>query len=177
MDTNAPLSLVTASYSTRDGAVEDFSRVWATRYDGGFHHTALAVLTTAAGDELRVERANSTAKHLAWGGALLGGALFVLAPAAGVEMLAAVGVTGAGPIIRHFRQNTDAEELSAVADPLEEDAWSLVVVVVNRRGNVITPLLTQAGRSVSVDVQWAGLEEELCSDVTTSLSVAARIAS
>jgi hypothetical protein len=177
MDTNAPVSLVTASYSTRHGAVEDFGRIWGTRYDGQFHHTALAVLTRVSGRELRVERVNSTAKHLAWGGALLGGALFVLAPAAGAEMLAAVGVTGAGSIIRHVRENADADELAAVAGRLEEDTWSLVVVVVNRRGTVITPLLTHAHTSASVDMQWGDLEEELCSDVTTPLSVAARIAS
>jgi hypothetical protein len=67
METDAPVSLVTGSYRTRDGAVEDFGRIWGTRYGGQFHHTALAVLTRVSGRELRVERVNSTAKHLAWG--------------------------------------------------------------------------------------------------------------
>jgi hypothetical protein len=92
-------------------------------------------------------------------------------------MLAAVEVTGAGSIIRHFRENADAEELAAIAGRLEADTWSLVAVVVNRRGKEITQLLTHAHVSASVDMQWGDLEEELCSDVTTPLSVAARIAS
>lgn len=45
MNPNAPIPLVTASCSTRDGAVEDVTTVWGTRCDGGFHHTSIAVLT------------------------------------------------------------------------------------------------------------------------------------
>jgi hypothetical protein len=161
MDPNAPVSLVTASYSTRDGAVEDFRRVWGTRYDGEFHHTSIAVLTKGSDGELRVERTNSTAKHLVWGGALLGGATFVLAPTAGIGMLATFGTTGAPAIISHVREHADVEQLAGIAHLLEEDAWSLVVVAVNRRGEVTTPLLTHADRTASVDLPWGDLEEEL----------------
>ena len=120
MDPNAPITLVTESYSTRDRAVEDFTTVWSSRYDGDFHHTSVAVLTRDSSREFGVERNSSTAKHLAWGGALLGGALFTLAPAVGIGVLAAVGVTGAGAIIGHFRENADPAELAGIADLLEE---------------------------------------------------------
>jgi hypothetical protein len=78
---------VGASHSTLDRAVHDFNAVWSARQDGEFHYTSVAVLTKDSGGKLHVERNNSTAKHLEWGGALLGAARFVLAPAAGIELL------------------------------------------------------------------------------------------
>jgi hypothetical protein len=170
MKVNAPISLVTASYSAHDEAVADYQTVWGARHDDEFHHTALAVLTRDSGGALHVERNNSTAKHLVWGGALLGGALFVLAPTVGVEMLATVGLNGAGALIYHFRRNTDPAELAESADLLEDGASGLVVVVVNRRGAAMTPLLAHARRSSSVDMLWGDLEEELCRDFTTPLA-------
>jgi hypothetical protein len=172
MNPNTPMSLATASYGSRDGAVEDFSSVWSARYDGEFHHTSIAVLSRCPGRELRVERYNSTAKHLVWGGALLGGALFLLAPPAGIRMLAAVGPTGAGAIVSHLRDNTDPADLEGVADRLEESTWGLVVVAVNRGGEDVTGLLTHAERSASVDLPWGDLEEELGRDVTRPVLVA-----
>src|SRR5687768_3912965 len=104
MDVNAPIALIGAGYLDRDSAVDDFTSVWSRRHDGDFHHTAVAVLTRDPAGELYVERHNNTAKHLEWGGALLGSALVVLAPAAGVRLLAGVGWSGAGAMIGHFRQ-------------------------------------------------------------------------
>jgi hypothetical protein len=170
MDTNAPFSLVTASYGTRQAAVEDFTTVWGARHAGDFGHTSVAVLTRDSGRGFRVERHNSTAKRLLWGGALLGGPLFVLAPAAGVGILAAAGLTGAGAIIGHIHQNTQPEDLARLADLLEEGSWGLVVVTVNRRGEVVLPLLSHADRSSSVEMPWGDLEEELCQDLARPLS-------
>jgi hypothetical protein len=177
MNANAPISLVTASYRGRDGAVRDLETVWGSRGDGDFHHTAIALLTPDSDGTLRVERHHSTAKHLVWGGALLGGALFVLAPAAGVELLATVGLNGAGALIYHFRQNADPAQLAETALLLDEGTSGLVVVVVNRRGQEMTPFLTHAQRSSSVDMRWGDLEEELCRDFATPLTDTALLAS
>ncbi len=170
MTPDAPLSLVAAGYSTRAAALQDFTTVWGSRFEGDFHHTSVALLGRDSGRELRVERHSSTMKHLVWGGALLGGALVVLAPTTGVGMLAVVGVTGAGATIDHLHHNVDARELSGIADLLDESAWGLVAVVVNRRGTVMTRLLTRAARHFSIDMPWRDLEEELCHDVPKSLS-------
>jgi len=164
MDVNAPIALVGASYSTRDRAVHDFASVWAARDEGDFHHTSVAVLTRDCDGRLHVERHNSTAKHLEWGGALLGAALVVLAPTAGIEILAGVGWSGAGAMVGHFRQHADPEDLAAIAGVLEIGTSALVVVVVNRRGQVITPLLSHADERASVDMPWGDLEEELSAD-------------
>jgi hypothetical protein len=170
MKPDAPLSLVAAGYSTRGSALQDFTALWGSRFDGDFHHTSIALLGRDTRRELRVERHNSTAKHLVWGGALLGGALVVVAPTTGVGMLAAVGMTGAGAIIDHLRHHGDARELCAIADLLDESDWGVVAVLVNRCGEVMTPLLARADRRRSMDMPWGDLEEELCHDFSTPLS-------
>jgi hypothetical protein len=170
MKSDAPLSLVAAGYRTRGSALQDFTTLWGSRFEGDFHHTSVAVLGRDPRGELRVERHNSTAKHLAWGGALLGGALVVVAPTTGVGMLAAVGMTGAGEIIDHLRHHGDQRELSGIADLLDGSAWGLVAVVVNRRGKVVAPLLARADTRTSIDMPWGDLQEELCHDFSTPLS-------
>jgi uncharacterized membrane protein len=164
MNVTAPIALVAASYSSADDATRDFESVWASREAGGFHHTALAVLTKDDDGRLQVGRNNSTAKHLEWGGALLGGALFVLAPAAGVDVLASVGLSGAGAIIGHFRDNADPDELSAASDVLELGTSALVVVLVNLPGDRVTELIDHADQRSVVHMVWGDLEEELAHD-------------
>ncbi len=72
MDPNTPMVLAAASYASRDDAVEAFNIVWGARHQGEFDHMDVAVLTKDAAGELQVERHDSTAKHFAWGGALIG---------------------------------------------------------------------------------------------------------
>jgi hypothetical protein len=164
MDANAPIALIGASYNTVDSAERDFTAVWAARHGVGFHHTSVAVLTKGHEGNLRVERSNSTAKHLEWGGALLGGALFVLARPAGIGVLAAVGVSGASAIIAHLHQQARPEDLAEIAALLEAGAAGLVVVVLNRGGLEMMPLLEHAERWSSVDMVWGDLEDELAQD-------------
>jgi hypothetical protein len=177
MNPDAPISLLTASYSSREEAVQDLESVWGARHDGDFHHIAVALLNKSPDGTFGVERSNSTAKHLVWGGALLGGALFVLVPETGVRVFAAVGLDGAGALIYHFRRNADPRELADTALLLEEGNPGLVVVAVNRRGAALVPLLAHAHRSAWVDLLWGDLEEELCRDFRTQDAHLARIAS
>jgi len=170
MKVDAPIALISASYSDRDRAVDDFEAVWRVRHEGDFHHTAIALLASDGAHGLHVERTNNTAKHLEWGGALLGAPLFVLAPETGTELLAAVGLSGAGAIACHVRLNASPVELATSARVLRSGACSLVLVVVNRRGEEVTQLLTQADRTSSVDLVWGDLEEELSRDFATPMS-------
>jgi hypothetical protein len=164
MDVNAPIALIGATYGDQESAAHDFATVWASRHDGDFHHTSAAVLSKDPDGCLHVERHNSTAKHLEWGGALLGAALVVLAPAAGIEILSRVGWSGAGAMVGHFRHQTEPEDLAAIASILAVGGCALVVVVVNRRASAVTPLLDQAEGRASVDMSWGDLEEELSVD-------------
>jgi hypothetical protein len=164
MNVNAPIALIGARYSTPERALQDYDRVWGARHDGDFHHTSVAVLAKGPDEDLHVQRSNSTAKHLMWGGALLGSALVVVAPPAGLELFAAVGLSGAGAIVGHFRRNASPERLAETALLLQEGASGLVVVVVNRPCADVNPLLTRADERASVDMVWGDLEEELSRD-------------
>jgi hypothetical protein len=176
VDVNAPIALIGASYRDRDSAVHDFTSVWAARHEGDFHHTSVGLLTRDCDGRLHCARHNSTAKHLEWGGALLGAGLAVLVPAVGTEILAVVGLSGAGAMVGHFRQHADPEDLAAIASVLEVGAFALVVVVVNRRGQELTPLLSHADGRASVDMPWGDLEEELSADFAHPTSGKALVA-
>jgi hypothetical protein len=164
MNVDAPIVLIGARYSTPERALQDYDAVWGARHDGDFHHTSVAILAKGPDGVLHVQRNNSTAKHLMWGGALLGSALVVVAPPAGLELFAAVGLSGAGAIVGHYRRNASPERLAETALLLQEGASGLVVVVVNRRSEGVTPLLTCAEERVTVDMVWGDLEEELSQD-------------
>src|SRR5688500_9773190 len=115
MRTTATITLTTATYSTHDDAMRDFDDTWSARHDGRLRHTATAVLTRDPHGFLRVERSRSTARHLAWGGALLGGALFLVAPATGVGVLTSLGLNGAGVFIAHFHDHLRPEDIASSA--------------------------------------------------------------
>jgi hypothetical protein len=166
VDVDAPLALIGARHGSRSRALDDFTSVWSTRNDGDFHHTSVAVLTRDSAGQLHVVRHNSTAKHLEWGGALLGSAVAVLDLAAGIEMLAGVGWSGAGAMVGHFHRHIDPEELAGIGALLHEGSAALVVVTVNRSAGLLTPCLTAADAQASVDLPWGDLEEELSANFT-----------
>ena len=79
MKADTPIVLAAARYGNREDAVFDFKTVWGAKTLGEFDHTAVAVLTKEEDGNLRVERHDTTAKHMAW----VGAALVVIAPPAG----------------------------------------------------------------------------------------------
>ena len=171
MDAATPLVLAVATYSNRDAAVQDFHVVWGAKHEGEYDHIAVAVITKDAAGQLQVERHDSTAKHLAWGGALLGAALVVVAPPVGVGMLAAGGaVAGAGGIVGHFWHNIPKDTVQDMGTLLADGESGLVVVAVNRKGEDITPLLANAEKKIVVDTLKGDLEsayEEAVKEATT----------
>jgi hypothetical protein len=169
MDANAPLSLLTAGYTSREAALRDFQALWAARHDGGFHHTSIALLGRGPDGRLHVERSSSTAKHLSWGGALLAGPLSVLAPATGAEMLTVVGLSGAGVLIEHLRQHARPDELRRSRNTLRTRPWSLLVVALDLRCQALTAHMAQAVARSTVEMAWGDLEESLCQDFTRPL--------
>jgi len=158
MDASTPLVIAVASYASRDAAVQDFDTVWGAKHEGELDHIAVAVLTKDAHGQLEVERHDSTAKHLAWGGALLGAAVAVVAPPVGIGMLAAGGA-GAGGIVGHFWHNIPKETVREMSDLLAAGESGLVVVAVDRSGVDITPLLANAEKKVVVDSVKGDLEK------------------
>jgi hypothetical protein len=172
VNVNAPISLVVAAYRDLDAAAQDFTTVWSARTDGDFHHTSIALLNRDVDDDLQVELSDSTAKYLHWGGALMGGPVFLLAPAIGAKLLSVSGLAGAGAIIGHIRHNADPVALADAERLLQASPTSLVIVAVNRRAVDMTVLLERATMTSTVDMLWGDLEEELSQDFVKPLSEA-----
>jgi len=161
---DTPITLAVATYTDRGTAVNDFHRVMDAKSAGEFDHVAVAVLTKDRDGHVEIERHDSTAKHLAWGGAIIGGALFVLAPPLAPAALglgggaSAAGLAGAGGIAGHFWHNVPKETTRQMSDVLESGDSGLVVVAVNPSGNGITPLLSGAQKTVIDETTKGDLE-------------------
>src|SRR4249920_2079398 len=154
MNKETPITLAVATYGDRGTAVNDFDRVMDAKKGGSFDHVAVGVMTKGADGKVEIERHDSTAKHLAWGGALIGGALFVVAPPLAPAALglgggaSAAGLAGAGGIAGHFWHTIPKDTLREMSDTLEAGDSGLVVVAVNPRGSDLEGLLSGAQKVV-----------------------------
>jgi uncharacterized membrane protein len=160
MDPNTPMVLAGASFASRDDAVEAFKIVWGARHQGEFDHMDVAVLAKDANGELQVERHDSTAKHFAWGGALVGAALCIVAPPVGIAAVAvsAGAVAGAGGIVGHFWNNISKEKLGEISELIHSGEAALIIVAVNHKGTDIAPLLEKAKGKTIVETKAGDLD-------------------
>lgn len=132
MDPKTPMVVAAARYRDRADAVADFKDMWDAEKIGNFDHLAVAVLTKDEHGDLQLERHDTSAKHLAWGGALLGAALVVVAPPAGVSTLATIGgAAGAGGLVGHLWRNIPKDLAQEAGELLESGESGLLVVGVN----------------------------------------------
>jgi uncharacterized membrane protein len=160
MDPHTPMVMAAGKYASRDDAVADFQAVWDARHQGELDHTMVAVLTKDEAGDLQVERHNSTAKHLAWGGAALGAGLVLIAPAAGLAAVAAGGgaLAGAGGLVGHFWHTIPKEEIRQLSELLESGESGLFVIAVNTHDTDISPLLSHAVSSRVIETEAGNLD-------------------
>jgi uncharacterized membrane protein len=157
MDPNTPLVLAAARYGSREDAVAAYKIVWGARHQGEFDHMDVAVLTKDATGELQEERHDSTAKHFAWGGALLGAALVIVAPPVGIAAVAAGGAA-AGGLVGHFWHTISKEKLREVSELLDSGESGLLIVAVNHKGTDIAPLLENAEKKAVIETRAGDLD-------------------
>jgi len=169
MDDSTPITLAAAKYASRDAAVADYDNLWdvSRGNDDEFDHMALAVLTKDSDGKLQMERHDSTAKHFAWGGALLASALVVVAPPLGIAAVAGAGA-GAGALVGHFWHNISKDEVRAVGDLLAEGESGLLIVAVNKKGTDIKPLLGGAEKVQVTETTWGNLDAELDAEIAAA---------
>jgi len=149
MDPNTPMVLAAGRYNDRESAVQDFRDIWREKHKGEFDHIAAAVVTKNEQGELQVERHDSSGKHVAWGGALVGAALVVIAPPAGIGALATVGAfAGAGGIVGHLWRNIPKGQVTEASELLDSGESGLLVVAVNPLSD-LESLLSRADKSVT----------------------------
>jgi uncharacterized membrane protein len=161
MHNSARLVLAGARYTTRSDAVGAFKNVWSARHKGDYDHMAVAVLRKDGHGRVRVERHNSTTKHLECAGALVGAALASVAPPGAVVRSVATGAgVGAviGGIVGHFWHMIPNDNVAQMGEVLRSGESGLVIVAVNKKDADITPLLTYAEEKAVIETKASYLD-------------------
>ena len=144
-----PTTVAVATYATKEAATEDYKTVWDTKSGGQLDHVALALVGKDADGELEIDRHDTTAKHLAWGGGIVGALSLVVFTPVGVALAA-----GTGGLIGHFWHNIPKDDVRRMGDTLRAGEFSLMIVAVNPKGANIDALLANAvSKVVTDDVQ------------------------
>lgn len=143
---DAPTIVLVATYSSVYDAQNDHDSVLAMHKKGDLGHVASAVLNKGEKGDLEIYRYDTTSKHLAWTGAIIGGLLGVLVPPLGAAAVASsvigsmsagavlqAGVlAGFGGIVGHFWRNIPKKDLRELGDMLEDCDAALVVAAVDK---------------------------------------------
>ncbi|MDN4599021.1 hypothetical protein [Leifsonia virtsii] len=154
-----PTTVAVATYASRDAAVEDYEIIRGAKHQGELDHLAIAVVAKDDEGKLVVDRHDSTAKHLAWGGAIIGASLVVLVPPLGITTLAAAGagagavasagaLAGAGGLIGHFYRNIPKETVEEMGKTLSSGQAGLLIIAVDPKGLDVEALLTNAEKKI-----------------------------
>ena len=171
--TNQPVVLAVATYTARADADHDFDSAWLVGQEGRLDHVGAAVVEKGADGKLEIRRHDSTAEHLAFPGALLDGAITVIAPPLGIALLAPVLPTreawaGVGAIVDQFWHHIPRDTLRRLSDLLESGQAALVVVAVGGTAEEIAALLTHSTDKIVTDCSRADLEADLAAARTTA---------
>jgi len=161
MDPNTRLLLVGARYPNRDDAAHDFERLWGARHKGKYDHVSVALLTKDADGELQVEQHDSTTKHAAWGGAVLGAALVLVAPPVGLAAIAVGGgaMAGVGGVVGHLWHSIPKDDVAAVSRLLHSGDSGLLAVLAGWKKEEVSPLLERAEHLEVVQTTVGRLDE------------------
>jgi uncharacterized membrane protein len=153
MSSDTPVTVAVATYNNKASAEQDYDAIRGTKHHGHLDHLAIAFVEKDADGRLRVDRHDSTAKHLAWGGGVLGASLAVISAPLGVVFLGPLAATTAvwaavGGFVGHFHHNIPKDEVRKMIDVLETGQFGLVVVAVNPQGTNVEALLANAVATV-----------------------------
>jgi uncharacterized membrane protein len=144
-----PSTIAVATYVDKAAADVDYDAVHAAKSDGQLDHLAIAVVSKDAGGELHIDRHDSTAKHLAWGGGILGAVSTVAFAPLGLVFLGPLAANtavyaGAGGLVGHFWHNIPKEEVHKMGELLATGEVGLIIVAVNPQGTDVGGFLTHA---------------------------------
>ena len=158
-----PLIIFVASYSDVDDAEADYQAVRALHKEGDLGHVSAAVLTNGTDGKLKIHRHDTTAKHLAWGGAVVGGLIGILVPPLGFAWLAGaaldgVVLAGVGGVVGHYWHNIPKADLQEMSDLLDAGEAALVVVAVDKVQEEVEAVVVHAVRKVSKKLDKGDIE-------------------
>jgi uncharacterized membrane protein len=151
-----PSTIAVATYANKAYADLDYEAVRGVKSTGQLDHLAITVVEKGADGKLKADRHDSTAKHLAWGGGILGAALTVVAAPLGIVFLGPLAANtavyaGAGGLVGHFWHNIPKDQVRKMSDLLETGEFGLVIVAVNPQGTDVGALLGHSIDKVVVD--------------------------
>lgn len=151
-----PVTVAVATYADKAAAQQDYDAVWGIKHQGQIDHLAIALVVRGDDFELKVDRHDSTAKHLAWGGGVLGGVLTVVSAPLGIVFLGPLAATtavwaGAGGLVGHFWKNIPKAEVNRMSELLDAGDAGLVIVAVNPKDVDVAALLANAESKVVAD--------------------------
>ncbi|MGA9279393.1 MAG: hypothetical protein WBV89_20765 [Ilumatobacter sp.] len=146
---NKPSTVAVATYPNQASAELDYDAVRAVKSGGQLDHLAVAIVTKGADGKLDIDRHDSTAKHLAWGGGILGAAATVVFAPLGLVFLGPLVANtaiyaGAGGLVGHFWRNIPKDDVRRMGELLETGAYGVIVVAVNPQGTDVGALLVNA---------------------------------
>jgi uncharacterized membrane protein len=151
-----PTTVAVATYRDKAGAEQDFDAVWGIKHQGQLDHLAVAVVEKTDDGSLKIDRHDTSAKHLAWGGGILGASLTVISAPLGIVFLGPLAAStaawaGAGGLVGHFWKNIPKDQVRKLGDLLESGDFGLVIVAVNPKEAAIGDLLANASSKIVVD--------------------------
>jgi uncharacterized membrane protein len=151
-----PITVAVATYGDKGGAEQDFDAVWGIKHEGQLDHLAIAMVEKTDDGDLKVDRHDTSAKHLAWGGGILGASLTVISAPLGIVFLGPLAATtaawaGAGGLVGHFWKNIPKDQVRKMSDLLEAGDFGLIVVAVNPKEAAVGSLLANASNKIVVD--------------------------
>ena len=147
--TDRPVVMAVASYRSKAAAEADFRALWPGDAPGRIGPLAAALVEKGVDGQLTIDRHCCPAEQPAWGGAVLGSALVVVAAPVGIQFLVAVVDTGAdlggvGAIAGHFWNHVPKDQLRRMSELLETGQSALVVVAADQTGEAIGARLASA---------------------------------
>ncbi len=151
-----PTTVAVATYSSKAAAEQDYNAINGIKHKGEIDHLAVTMVEKKADGSLNLDRHDSTAKHLAWGGAALGGVLTVIAAPLGIVFLGNLAATsaayaGGGALVGHFWKNIPKDVARRMGDLLDAGDYGLVVVAVNPKGADVGALMANADNKIVED--------------------------
>jgi hypothetical protein len=157
-----PVVMAVAAYPSKAAADLDFHAV--EEAPPGID-IAAALLRKGADGRLTIVRQASSKEQLTRGAALLGGALTVIAAPVGILFLAPRVTTWAAwttvaSIVGHLWHNVPKQDLRQMSDLLEAGQAALVVVAIDKNGDHISHLLTNATTTIVSDCAAADFDDE-----------------
>jgi len=157
-----PSVLGVATYRDVESAVADFTEMHPS--DQVDERPVAAALVVKGPDgKLRIDRYDTSTLR-PWGGALLGGALAVVAAPLAIQPLSDVATkdgtwAGVGGIVGHFWHHIAKRQLLRMSELLESGQAALVVVAIDRTAPDVDAMLLNSTETIVAETDGGDLEQ------------------